>query len=82
MKNTTLGDIPLKILVNAKAKSMKLRLSKDGEAVLVLPKWTPKCMGIAFAQKNLDWLKAQKEKIGTPRQFETAPESNCSGQPI
>ena len=70
MKNTTLGDIPLKILVNAKAKSMKLRLSKDGEAVLVLPKWTPKCMGIAFAQKNLDWLKAHKEKIGTPRQFE------------
>ena len=70
MKNTTIGDIPLKILVNAKSKSMKLRLSKDGEAVLVLPKGTPKFMGIQFAQKNLDWLKAQKEKIGTPRQFE------------
>lgn len=70
MKNATVGDIPLKILVNAKSKSMKLRLSKDGEAVLVLPKWTPKFMGIAFAQKHLDWLKAQKEKIGLPRQFE------------
>lgn len=79
MKNTTIGDIPLKILVNAKSKSMKLRLSKDGEAILVLPKWTPKFMGIAFAQKNLDWLKAQKAKIGAPRQFENGTRIDLLG---
>lgn len=79
MKNTAIGDIPLKIIVNARSKSIKLRMSKDGEAVLVLPKRTPKFMGIAFAQKNLDWLKAQKEKIGAPRQFENGTQIELLG---
>ena len=79
MKNTMVGDIPLKILVNAKSKSIKLRLSKEGEAVVVLPKWTPKLMGISFAQKNLDWLKTQKEKLGTPHQFENGARIDLLG---
>lgn len=69
MKNIIFQEIPIKIVTNILAHSLKLRLDKQGNVILTLPKWVTQRRGLAFVQDNIDWIKTQQAKLCATKTF-------------
>lgn len=56
--------LPVQVRRNERARRLTMRLSPDGQAVLVtIPRWTPTREALAFARSRADWLAAQLERV-------------------
>lgn len=69
MKNDILNNFDIKIIKNARSKSMKLHVDKFGTVVVTMPKWTLKRTGLNFIQENIDWITEQLNQRPTPKTF-------------
>lgn len=82
MKKIFFEHLYIKISTNTLAKSVKIRLAKDGTVLLTLPKRTPQHIGLSFVRDNLEWIKKQQEKICVPKQFTDQMRLTVLGKPV
>lgn len=59
--------ISLRVRMNRRARRYILRLEKDGQPSLTIPRFGSKRAGLAFLEQHKDWLRAQLEKWRTQK---------------
>lgn len=82
MKNILINDIPVKVVTNLLARSLKLRLDKQGCAVLTLPKWVSMRQGTKFVTENIEWIKLHQAKFTGAKTFTDGLEIELLGQSL
>lgn len=82
MKNILFDDFIVKISKSARSKNIRMRVNKDGDVCLSMPKWTLQKNGLQFVQDNLDWIRAQQALRTPAKKFKDKDEINILGQPI
>ena len=61
------------------ARSMRLKIGRDGQPVLTLPFWVPKTMGLIWAQKQQAWI---QQNTFEPIQFYNTQKISFLGQEV
>lgn len=75
--------LPLQVRRNDRARRLTMRLSADGNAVLVtIPRWTPTREALAFASSRIDWLERQAARIPVVAPVGAGSTFPFRGQPV
>lgn len=82
MKNLNLTDLDIKIVKSARSKSLRLKIDRDGNVILSMPKWVSKRIGLKFIQNNLEWIQNQQSKVIPLKQFKDNMTIEILGQSI
>ncbi len=82
MKNDILSNFNIKIIKNARSKSIKLKVDKTGTVIVTMPKWTLKRTALAFVQENIDWINEQLNRRPTPKFFTNGLKLSVLGQDL
>lgn len=82
MKNIIIADIEVKVVTNLLARSLKIRLDKQGQAILTLPKWVSLRQGTKFVTENIDWIKTHQAKFTGSKTFVNGMQIEILGQPL